>query len=116
MKTIQKLLSNAKVKMVLMAGGFMFAAALVFGGYGASYNVQTQTYAVSQNTVYAACPDVPADCTIDDVIGDSVSTLSDTVLSTLTSNLPVVLGLAAIVMIAFAVIKLAFRWARKFIH
>lgn len=73
-------------------------------------------FAFSASHALAACPAVPADCTVDDVIGDSVDVIQTTVLSTLTTNLPVIIGVAVVIMVGFALVKLAIRWTRKFIH
>lgn len=83
----------------------MFALALAFVAVGSGVNV-----------AYAACPAVPADCTVDDVVGTSATTIVDTTLAALVTNLPTILAGALAIMVGFALIKLAMRWARKFIR
>jgi len=113
MKSIRKFLNNRKAKVGLSVAGLMFALALTLAPLGQGYSSQ---YSLAPKTVLAACPEVPADCTIDDVVGDTADSVFDTTVATLVSNLPAIVAGATILMVGFALIKLVFRWARKFIH
>lgn len=82
-------------------GVFAFALVALSGSYG--------------QVALAACPAVPADCTVDDVVGTSTDTIVDTTLATLVTNLPVIVIGAVAIMIGFALIRLSMRWVKKFI-
>lgn len=98
MKTISNLVKKNKKSFAV------FALALAFA-----------SFAGSNNLAYAACPAVPADCTVDDVVGTSATTIVDTTLATLVSNLDTIVAGAVAIMVGFALIKLALRWSKKFI-
>ena len=97
MNKIQKFASKYKIALSV------FALALAF------------TVSIGSNYAHAVCPATPADCTVDDVVGDSAETIVDTTLAALVSNLPTILAGAVAIMVGFALIKLAMRWAKRFI-
>lgn len=97
MKLVKKIASKYKA---------LFAVFALAVAFGVSFAPQA----------YAACPAVPADCTVDDVVGTSATTIVDTTLAALVTNLPTILAGAIAIMVGFALIKLALRWSRKFIR
>ena len=101
MKTLRNFLGKKSVKF----GVGLAALALVAVAAGAPLH-----------SAYAACPAVPADCTLSDVATNGIGTITDTITSYLVVAIPLVLAFAVGVMVTFAVIKLGFRWGRKFIH
>lgn len=114
MKKLQKFLKNSKVKFVGSVAGMALMALLALAPATVHFNQGGAS--LSYNAAYAACPAVPADCTIDDVIGDSLDTVKDQALATLVVAVPVLVGGAIIFALGFKVIKMGFRWVLKYIR